>query len=189
MLRDADVAAVGRQRADDRAGVQDACSAWQRPQRVGAGPELEPSGDGRSRADGDDEVVDPEQPVVARVALIEVVLGIGHQRGGAQRVADLVDVAALEVLEHGDRPDGEVLAPVRRHPGVRPPAAVALDHRDEAIELGALGVVSAALGRDRGAVVAVVGAELEPRGCEHGDRRNEHGGRGQAGRPTRALAL
>ena len=181
----ADVAAVGRQCADDRAGVKDAGGAWERPQRVRAGPELEPSGDGRPGAGGDDEVVDPEQPVIARVALSEVVLGIGHQRGGAQRVADLVDVAALEVLEHRHRPDGEVLAPIGRHPGVRPPAAVALDHRDEAIELGAPGVVRAALGVDRGAVVAVVGAELHPRGREHDDRPCEQDGRGQAGRPPR----
>ena len=55
-----------------------------------------------------------------------MVLGIGHQRGGAQRVADLVDVAALEVLEHrnGAHPEGG--APVRRHAGVDAPAAVVL---------------------------------------------------------------
>jgi hypothetical protein len=33
--------------------------------------------------------------------------------------------------------------------------------------------------------MAVVGAELKPGGREHRDRRNEHGRRGQAGRPTR----
>ena len=104
--------------------------------------------------------MDPEQPVVTGVALIEVELGIGHQRGGAQRVADLVDVAALEILEHRDGADRELRAPVGRPSGVGPPAAGALDHRDEAIELGALGVVGTALGRDRGVVPTVVGAEL-----------------------------
>jgi hypothetical protein len=58
-------------------------------------------------------------------------------------VADLVDVAALEVLEHGHRPDGEVLAPVRGHPGVRPAAAVALDYRDMGRSADALGLACA----------------------------------------------
>jgi hypothetical protein len=40
-----DVGPVCGQASDDRAGVQEAAGAWQRPQRVGAGPELEPSGD------------------------------------------------------------------------------------------------------------------------------------------------
>ena len=95
---------------------------------------------------GEDEVADPEQPVVGGVAVIEEVLRVGHQRRRPQGVPDLVDVAALEVLEHGHRPDGEVLAPVRGHPGVRPAAAVALDHRDKPIELGALGGVRACAG-------------------------------------------
>jgi len=63
-----------------------------------------------------------------------------------------VDVAALQVLEDRDGADGEVLAPVGRHPGVGAAVAVALDHRDKPVELGALGSVRAALGADGGAV-------------------------------------
>jgi hypothetical protein len=67
-------------------------------------------------------------------------------------------------LNTGTAPTVKFWAPVRRHPRVRPAAAVAFDHRDEAIDVGALGGVRAALGGDRGAVLAVVGAELKPRG-------------------------
>ena len=39
-----------------------------------------PGGHRRPVADGKDEVADPEQPVVGGVAVVEVVLRVGHQR-------------------------------------------------------------------------------------------------------------
>ena len=72
----------------------------------------------RRHVGGRDDVADAEERVVARVGVVEVVLGIGHERRRPQRVADLVDVLALEVLEHRHGPHDEVVAPVRRLAGV-----------------------------------------------------------------------
>jgi len=134
-------------------------------------------------AGGKDEVADPEQLVVGGVPVVEEVLRTAHQRRRPQRVSDLVDVAALQVLETGTAPTVKSWPQFDGIPAyVRPPPSRSIN---EAIDVGALGDVRAALGRDRGAVPAVVGAELKPRGHEHRDRRNEHGHQGQAGWPGR----
>jgi hypothetical protein len=78
---------------------------------------------------------DPEQDVVARVVLVEVILGIGHQRGRAQGVADLVNVLVLQVLEDGHLTDEEVVAPVGGGAGVDPPAGVRLHVGQHLVEL------------------------------------------------------
>jgi hypothetical protein len=83
-----------------------------------------------------DQVADPEQRVITRVALVEEVLGVGHQIRRAEHVPDFVDFAAFHVLEHGNRSEGEIHPPVRRHPRVDATAAGVLDQRDQAVELG-----------------------------------------------------
>ena len=117
-------------------------------------------GNRRPEPGREDQIADPEQLVIGRVALVEMVFGAGHQRRGAERVADLVDVPALEVLEHGNGADREVDSPVRRHAGVHAPAAVGLDQRDQLVDLGALGRVRAALGGDAVGVAAVERSQL-----------------------------
>ena len=113
---------------------------------------------GSHRARGD-EVPDAEERVVAGVALVEEVLGVGHERGGAQRVAHLVDVLALEVLEHRDRADEEVLAPVRGQAGVDPALRVGVDVGEQPVDLRPLLRVGVRLQADVRRVVAVVGVE------------------------------
>ena len=129
--------------------------------------------DRREVARGNDQVADPEEPVVPELGLVEVVLGAAHQRCGAERVTDFVDVTALEVLEDRDRADGEVNPPVGRHPGVDAPPAARPDQCDQPVDFGALSCICAPLRRDRGGVVAVVGTELEPGGGEHEDHRRQ----------------
>src|ERR1700752_680255 len=106
--------------------------------------------------------MDPEEPVVTWVAVVKEVLGIGHERRCAERVPDLIDVLAFEVLEDGDRSDGEIHPPVRWHAGVDAPAAVGFDHRDQPVQLCTLGGIRAPLRVDRCGVAACGGAALYP---------------------------
>ena len=122
---------------------------------------------------GSDDVADAEERVVARVALVEVVLGVGHERGRAQRVADLVDVLGLEVLEDRDRPDEEVLAPVGRQAGVDASVRVGADVGEQSVDLGFLLRVGARLQPDVRGVVPVVGVECAPGRRQHDDERDD----------------
>jgi hypothetical protein len=108
-----DVGAVGGKRSGDRRDV-DVAIVGQRPQGVRTGAGGVRRRHRRLIPGEDDQIADPEQDVVARIGVVEEVLGVGHQRRGPQRVPDLVDVLALEVLEHRDRADCEAVAPVRR---------------------------------------------------------------------------
>ncbi len=113
----ADVGPRRRKRAGRVVDV-DVPGVRERPQAVVARAADLVGLDGRRHVRRRDDVADAEERVVARVVLVEEVLGIGHERRRAQRVPDLVDVLALQVLEDGHRPDQEVVAPVGRRSGV-----------------------------------------------------------------------
>ena len=122
---------------------------------------------------GGDDVADAEERVVARVGVVEEVLGVGHERRRAQRVADLVDVLALEVLEHGHRADEEVLAPVGRRAGVDAAPRVGAHVGEQLVDLRVLLRVGLGLQADVGRVVGVVGVQVAPGRREHDDQRHD----------------
>ncbi len=143
---------------------------------VGEGPQAivtgaaDPFGvDGRRHGLGRDDVADAEERVVARVGVIEEVLGVGHERCGPQRVAHLVDVLVLEVLEDRYRPHQELVAPIGRGAGVDTAPRVGLDVVEQRIDLRLLLHVGIGLEADVRGVVRVVGVERRP-----GRRQHDH---------------
>ena len=56
------------------------------------------AGTGGSVPGGQEEVAHAEEGVVSPVVLVELALGVQHQRKGRDEVRHLIDVLALEVL-------------------------------------------------------------------------------------------
>ncbi len=128
---------------------------------------------------GHDEVPDAEEGIVPGVGVVEEVFGVGHERRRAERVADLVHVLALEVLEHRDVADEKVVPPVRRLAGVDAPVGMRGHVVEHAVDLRLLQSVRLGLEADVGGVVGVIGVERGPSWGQDHDQAQDADGRGQ----------